>query len=1144
MTFREKLQSDVILLDGAFGTYIQSLGLTDEDFGDKPGCMENLYFTRPDIINKIHADYYEAGSDAVETNTFGANSIKLAEYGLEDKVFEINKIAALSARESADKAQKTGAPRFVVGSMGPTGRLPSSNDPALSNISYDELKSIFQEQAKGLIAGNVDAIVVETGQDMLEMKAAVNAIKAERNEAKRDVVIMAQFTLANHGRMLLGTDPLGVMAVMDNIDVDVIGINCSAGPLEMEGAIRQLAENSKAAVSCIPNAGLPYEENGGTVFPLSPGEMGVIMRRFIEEHGVKVVGGCCGTTPEHIKAIRKEIDVSGDRLSVIGDRNVGNEKRVTKNGVFFASAYKGFELGAIERPIVVGERINTQGSRKLKSMLIEEDFDGIRELAKDQVAQGADILDVCAVLTERSNEKEDSVTIIRDLAQSVEVPVMVDSTDPDVISEAVKCYPGTTFINSVNLEDGGQKAKKIFALAVEHGGFVVNLVIDEKGMAKTVEDKMSIAGKLYDMAVNGAGLKPHQLLFDTLTFSLGTGDEEYVDAAINTFEAIKLIKKEHKGVLTVLGVSNISYGLPTAGRKVLNSAFLHHAVESGLDIAIVNPAHNIKYQDIPEEELKLADDLLFNSAENAFDSFVTYFSRKDVAVSVVSQKDDVSLPIDEKIKGCVLNRNKTKIIGYLDEALKKYTAEDIINNILLDAMRRVGEQFDSGAVVLPHVLQSAEVMKKSIDHLEQYLKKDDVRSKPKILLATVSGDVHDIGKNLVRMILENNGFTVIDLGKQVPVETIVSEAIKNKVDAVGLSALLVSTSRHMRTAIRELDKSGFDHPVLVGGAPINDRFALEIALLDEGKMYKGGVFYARDAFSGLKIMQALTDPLEKEKLYSKYNSGISKGRPEVKNNKSEKVDAVKQDNQGRSKNIPTPPFVGLRDVTNIPFDEVFKYCDEKRLFDTWGSKLKEGSDNASLPEEYGQVLKELKDESIRQGWLDLKAVYGYFNCSTEGTVMNILDENGGARESIDFAVEPSKKGTPLSAYFLPGRSGNDIVAFQAVTVGSRISEVVEELDSNGDYTRSFYLHGFSVHLAEAVASYIHDRIRKELDLKEGQGKRYSPGFFIWKDITDQKKIFKLLDIENRIGVKLTSECQMVPEQSTTAIIVYDETAVY
>ncbi|MFH1799204.1 MAG: homocysteine S-methyltransferase family protein [Candidatus Omnitrophota bacterium] len=1120
-TFKDKLKTDLILLDGAFGTYAHELGLTDACFKDRPGCMEYLTRSRPDLVIRIHCDYLEAGSDAIQTNTFGANSIKLMEYGLSSEVYDINLEAARLARKAADSFSNEKFPRYVVGSMGPTGGLPSSTNPDLAGVSYSELKEVYCEQALGLIDGKVDALLIETGQDLLEMKAAVTGVNKALKERHKDLAILAQCTLIDNGRMLLGTEISAVMTVLAYLGVSVIGINCGAGPLEMEKQIAFLSANSPVFISAVPNAGLPVELDGRAVYPLTPKEMADMTARLVQKYRIDVVGGCCGTNPEHIRAMRQEIK-----------RTKKGRDAINRVSTFFcASSYQGFDLEKKKRPIIIGERINSQGSRGMKKLLEARDYDAIVEIGKNEERLGADILDVCTVLTERPSEKEDTVILTRKLAESVETPLMIDSTDINVIKEALENYPGTAFINSANLEDGGKKARRVFSLAKEHGAFVVNLVIDENGMAKTVQHKLETAEKLYKMAVDECGLEPRRVIFDMLTFTLATGEKEYAGAAVNTFEAIKALKKQCPGALSVLGVSNVSFGLSKSARGVLNMVFLYHAIRAGLDMAIVNPAEIVEYKDIPKIQRDLSEDVIFNKKPDALGRLVEYFAHVETRHCLVSTKNPAA---KDKIKQCVFDRDKTRVIPCIDEALKEKKPEDIINNILMPAMREVGEKLDKGEMVLPYVLQSAEVMRQAVEYLGKFLSKE-ISGKGKMILATVAGDVHDIGKNLVKMVLSNNAFKVIDLGKKVRIEEIVSQARDNKVNAIGLSALLVSTARNMKTCVQALHDAGLRVPVIIGGAPINERFANEVAVLKDGSFYQGGVFYAKDAFSGLRIMQALTDPAAAKKILEEYRGKVSTPLVEtrhclVSTGKNRKA------TQKKPRGLIKPPLYGVKLIPDIDNEKVFLFLDEDVLFAAWGTKLKDNKEKARIiNQEYRPLLKELKKEALADGWLDFKAVYGYFKCRARNENLEIFNKNGVLLENIHFSR--SSDGLSLADYFLESEKEYDTAVFQAVTIGGDLADAVENLNSEEQFTRAFFLHGLGSHLAEALAKYTQGKISEELKLKKGTLRRWSPGFPSWKTLEDQEKIFRLLDVENKINVHLTENWQMVPEASTTAMIV-------
>ncbi|MBU1128393.1 MAG: homocysteine S-methyltransferase family protein [Candidatus Omnitrophica bacterium] len=1137
MTLRKKLQRETVLLDGAFGTYVQSFGIKESDFKGKTGCMEYLSITRPDIIHRVHEDYFDAGSDAVETNTFGANAVKLSEYGLSKDVFKINKASTSIARDSADRFSSSGHSRYVVGAMGPTGKLPSSTDPILGDITYTELKRIFRDQASGIIAGGADAILVETGSDLLEMKAALTGAKEAAADFGKAPVIMAQCTLVDNGRMLLGTEISAVMTIFYSLGADVIGLNCGAGPLAMEEEVRYLAGNCPAFISCVPNAGLPIATRGKTSYPMGPDEMAAIMARFVNEYGVNVIGGCCGTTPGHIRAMRGEIDKSSERRGKTSDRM--DLIRRGKDRVFCASSYKGFDLAALPRPVEVAERLNAQGSRKMKELLISEDYDGIIELGKEEEAMGASLLDVCGAITERDTEARDETMLVKRLAESVSIPLMIDSVDVNVIREALCNYPGTAFINSVNLENGPARAGKVFALAKEHGSFVVCLAIDPLGMAIDVKHKMKIARELYSLATCEYALAPRQLLFDMLTFSLGTGDEKYASSAAFTLNAIEQVKGEMPGVLTILGVSNISFGLQKEGRRILNASFLHHAVRSGLDMAIVNPRQGSRYIDIPDEEQMLADDLIYNRGNGALTAFVEYFSGKSVkkkkAVTVPGTK---KTSIEDRLKECVIDRDKAEIIPLIDEALTLYKAEAIANGILLEAMKEVGDKLESGEFVLPYVLQAAEVTRKAMEYLGETLSKEGSRAKGKVLLATVLGDVHDIGKNLVKMILQNNGYLVIDLGKQVPAEKIALLARKNKVDAIGLSALLVGTARYMASCVQAVHDAGLDCPVLIGGAPTNANFAEEISILNDKRIYKGGVFYTSDAFSALKILQSL-------KSGGKTAEHRPRGKEKRRSTKGACVKVTKKFSAGKAKTrgkVPEPPFYGVKTVLDIPAEDIFDLIDKKTLFNAgWGTGLKDKKKKRELIEtQYKPLLESLKTESVQEKWLEFKAVYGYFKCRINGRDMSVLGANENVVEVIRFRDAAATNS--LAGYFRQETEGYDVVAFLAATVGGKVGDKIDQLSDEQEYSKTFFVHGLSVYLAEALTEYMHNRIRGELRIKKGQGKRYSPGYPAWKNLEDQKKVFKILDVEKAIGVKLTESFQMVPEQSTTAMIVHSELA--
>src|SRR5688500_13797613 len=876
--YLRELEKRVLIYDGAMGTSIQRFNLTPEDFGGKSleGCNDNLVLTRPDVIQAIHESFLAVGVDVVETCTFQSTPRRLAEWGLGDKVRDINIAAARIARAAADKYATPDKPKFVAASMGPTGMLPSSSDPALGNITFDELSRNFHDQAQYLIEGGVDLLLIETSQDILEVKAAVAGIEQLFRELGRRVPIQAQVTLDISGRMLLGTDIASAMTTLESLGVDVIGLNCSTGPEHMREPIRYLSENATLPLSVIPNAGLPLTTGvGEAVYPLEPGPMAEALAEFVKDYGVRIVGGCCGTTPAHLEAVVKAVHEVEKKRATVGPRaEIGKlegqrrqeAQRRNRKVPRVSSAMRAITLHQDPPPLLVGERVNSQGSRKVKRLLLADDYEGILEVARDQVDSGAHVLDVCVALTERADEAEQMSKVVKLLSMSVETPLVIDSTEANVIEAALEHIPGRGIVNSINMENGRKRIDSVVPLVKKHGAAVIALTIDEIGMAKTRERKLEVAKKIYDIVVGEYGLAPEDLIYDALTFTLATGDAEWIDSGKETVEGIRLIKRELPGVSTILGVSNVSFGLTPEARGVLNSVFLHHCVQAGLDAAIVNPAHIRPYAEISAHERELADDLVFNKRSDALQRFIEYFANLGgTGANAQAETEDptASMTAEQKIHWMILQRKKEGIEEQLDAAEVRTHPVRVLNEVLLPAMKEVGDKFGAGELILPFVLQSAEVMKKAVKHLEQFLEKAEGYTKGKVVLATVYGDVHDIGKSLVNTILSNNGYTVFDLGKQVPVNTILDKAVEVGADAIGLSALLVSTSKQMPLCVQELDKRGIQIPVLIGGAAINRRFGRRALFVDEERAYDAGVFYCKDAFEGLETMDILQDPRQR-----------------------------------------------------------------------------------------------------------------------------------------------------------------------------------------------------------------------------------------------------------------------------------------
>jgi len=1137
VTFREALERRILIFDGAMGTQIQGHQLSAAEFGGKEGANDLLTLTRPDLIESIHGRYLAAGCDVVETNTFGSSRLKLDEYGLGHRTYEVNFRAAIHARRAVERHTSPERPRFVAGSMGPTGLLPSSTDPLLSNIGAGALERIFFEQARGLIDGGVDAIIIETQQDLLELRAAILAADAYRREALRDVFIIGQPTLIDaNGRMLLGTDIGAALATLERLPVDAVGLNCSTGPAEMREAVRYLGEKCSHYISCLPNAGMPENEEGRAVYKLSPDAFAGALVEFVLEFGVDMVGGCCGTTPAHIERLSQRIGALGERKARLRP-NPAPE---------LASAMKAVSLDLKPRPLIVGERVNAQGSRKVKDLLLADDYPGIVRIAREQVEGGAHVLDVCVALNERDDEAAQMRTLVRLLAQSVDAPLMIDSTEADVVEGALKVHPGRCIVNSVNLEKSGERVKKVLPLVRRYGAAVVAMTIDEKGMAQTAERKAEIAHRTVAVAKE-YGVPRESLVFDPLTFTLATGGEEYRRSAVETMEGIRRIKAENPGVFTCLGVSNVSFGLSKPAREVVNSVFLYHAVQAGLDLAIVNPKDIRGYQEISEGERALAEDLVFDRRPDALTRLIGHFAGRTATVVPVAELF-AGKQAEERIHLQILHRRPEGIEALIDEALTRHRPVEVLNEVLLPAMKDVGDRFGAGELILPFVLQSAEVMKRAVAHLEQFLDRVQGVAKGKIVLATVYGDVHDIGKNLVKTILSNNGYEVFDLGKQVPVATILEKALEVNADAIGLSALLVSTSKQMPYCVEELARRNLTFPVIIGGAAINRKFGYRALFLQDRTPYPGGVFYARDAFEGLDITEKLVDP---EKAQELRNAVLAKAiaqrdAPE----RAAPVAAPGARSQVKPvERAPAPPFWGPRVVPagEVKLQEVWPHLDLIELFKLqWGVRSKDKAEYERLVrEEFGPRLEALKAEILAHGWLTPKVVYGYFPCHAEGDHLVVLDpvHRREPLARIAFPRQPDGHYLCLADYFRPDH-GSDVVAFQVVTVGAEATRLAEAWQEKGEYSRALYMHGLAVETAEALAEYWHRTVRQQLGLPPGQGKRYSPGYPSWPELVDQRQIWKLLDPARTIGVSLTSADQMVPEQSTSAIVIHHPDAIY
>jgi 5-methyltetrahydrofolate--homocysteine methyltransferase len=1145
--YLSRLQERVLVFDGAMGTQLMALELSAEDFGGAAylGCNEGLVLTRPQIVRAIHESYLAAGADVVETDTFTASRLKLDEYSLGEHTHEINLRAAILAREACDAFTTPAQPRFVAGSMGPTGMLVSSSDPSLSKVTYEQLRDIYAEQARALVEGGVDLLILETMQDLLELKAAIAGIRREFARGMRRVPIQAQPTLITEGRMLLGTDIRAVCAVLDALEVEIVGLNCSTGPAQMRDSIRYLCERSRAFVSVIPNAGLPLMgPNGETIYPEGPDELARELAAFVRDFGVDVVGGCCGTTPDHVAALRRAIDTVSRK-----PRN-----SAAYDGEEVASAITAVALVQEPAPLIVGERINAQGSRRIKRLLLEERYDDIVLVAREQVEGGAHVLDLCCALTERADEDQQMRELVRRLAQSIEAPLAIDSTEPRVLETALQNYPGRAILNSVHLEAGRAKMDTLLPLAREHGAAVVALTIDESGMAKTAARKLEIARRIYDIAVGEYGLPPGALIFDALTFTLATGEAEFAASAVETIEGIRSIKRDLPGVLTSLGISNVSFGLKPSTRAALNSVFLHHCVEAGLDCALVHPKEIVPYFELDGTIRELCDDLVFNRRADALTRLIEHFEQ---SVPPSEERGDASngaddTPIEQRIHQAILHRRKDGIEAKIDEALQRYTPVDALNEILLPAMKDVGDRFGRGELILPFVLQSAEVMKKAVAHLEQFLERREGATKGTVVLATVFGDVHDIGKNLVHTILANNGYTVHDLGKQVPVNVILEKAIEVRADAIGLSALLVSTSKQMPVCLQEQDARGLRFPVIVGGAAINRDFGRRIALLDEGKrFFEPGLFYARDAFEGLDLMDALTSDADRRReLVERTKLEAFEHRHRREEVPARTSVSLRSTVKERRADVPVPPFWGVRVLDRIELPQVWPCFDLRSLYRlSWGAaNTKGGAFERLVADEFEPRLRRYQNEALAGNLLEPRIVYGYFPAAAQGDDVVFYDPADPRAEIARMTFPRQLGGEHLSlADYLrdpKDAAASDVVALQIVTIGHSATRRTEALQAAGEYGESYFLHGFSVQAAEALAEYSHRRIRRELGLQAEQGKRYSWGYGACPNLEQHEIVFRLLDAEAKIGITLTAGFQIVPEQSTAAIVMHHPQAAY
>ena len=1156
--YLDAIDDHIVIFDGAMGTSIQAYDLTAADYGGEPyqDCLDYLVISRPDVIREIHESFLRVGCEVVETNTFRGNRLTLAEHGLGERALEINRAAAQIARAACDKFEgDTGIRRFVAGSLGPSGKLPSGDDPDLSDISFDELADLFYEQARGLVEGGADLLLLETSQDILEAKAAVHGISRYFADSSQRIPLQVQVTLDVSGRMLFGTDIAAALTTLEALPIDVLGMNCSTGPEYMRQPIQYLVERSPFPISVLPNAGLPINVDGEAVYPMRPAPFSELVSEFTR-WGVNVVGGCCGTTPEHLAQLYHK--VHGKTYQQTLAENAKRQAPKKRQFIHEPQASSGMTATRMAQnpgPTLIGERVNSQGSRKVKRLLLADDYDSIVEIAIGQVEGGAHMLDVAVALTERDDEKEQMQKLVKKLSLAVEAPLIIDTTEADVAEAALALYPGRGIINGNNLENGRGRMDAILPIARKHGAAVLSMTIDEEGMAHTREKKLSIARRMTDIALGEYGLSPEDLIFDALTFPLTTGQADLRGDARETIEGIRLIKERIPGVMTALGISNVSFGIGKAARGVLNSVFLFHAVKAGLDMAIVNPAHITPYAEIPSDQRQVAEDLIFNRDADALPRFIQYFEDNDVQLAGrQAQAPTADMTGEEALHWHILHRKKEGVEALIEDCLRRQDAVSVLNRVLLPAMKEVGDKFGAGELILPFVLQSAEVMKKSVAYLEGFMDKVEGISKGTVVLATVYGDVHDIGKNLVKTILTNNGYSVHDLGKQVPANTIIDKAVEYRADAIGLSALLVSTSKQMPLIVNELGRRGLHIPVLVGGAAINRRFGRRILFLDDTQEpYDAGVFYCKDAFEGLAVVDQLLDESRRARFIDEaFREAYAEMKRKPRRQRASRGSGRKTVRDAPA--IPVPPFWGGRVIRQMPLEIVLQYLHKPELFRlSWGAKNMQGADWEKLSTEFEERLVWMAKDAAKKRTLQPQAVYAYLPVNSAGDELIVWDADAYAQfgkkiESARFAFPRQPHGDFLciSDYFAGSDRGEvDVMVLQTVTVGAAATAEFERLQAANEYSQAYFFHGLAVQAAEATANYLTGLVRGQLGIAAGQGKRYSWGYPACPDLEDHRLVMQLLpQLAAELGMSLTESWQWVPEQSTAALFTHHPDARY
>ena len=1152
---RRALATRTVIADGAMGTMLQAADPSLEDFQNHEGCNEILNVTRPDLVRSVHDAYLAVGVDAIETNTFGANWANLAEYGIEDRIYELAFAGGKIAREAADAFTTPDQPRFVLGSLGPGTKLPS-----LGHTTYAHLKDAYYLASKGLVDAGADALLIETTQDLLQAKSAVNGARQAITESQRDVVLIAQVTVETTGTMLLGSEIGAALNALEPLDIDLIGLNCATGPAEMSEHLRYLSKNAQCEISVMPNAGLPILGAKGAEYPLGPDELAKALATFVTDYGIALIGGCCGTTPEHLAAV----------VNLLGGHVLKQRKTELDPGA--SSLYQYVPFRQDKTYMAIGERTNANGSRAFRDALVAEDWSTCVEIARDQIRDGAHMLDLSVDYVGRDGVR-DMTEIASRFATASTLPIVLDSTEPAVLKAGLEALGGRCVINSVNYEDGDgptSRFARIMPLVQEHGASVVALTIDEEGQARTAEWKLRVARRLIKDLTSNWGIAVGDILIDTLTFPIATGQEETRRDGLETINAIRTLKTEFPDVQTTLGVSNVSFGLNAASRVVLNSVFLHECVAAGLDSAIVHPSKIMPMARIEERHKEVALDLIYDRrvydgdtcTYDPLQEFLQLFEGVELAASRnVRASELAALPLRERLERRIIDGEKVGLNDDLDSAMAESISPlAIINDHLLEGMKVVGELFGKGEMQLPFVLQSAEVMKSAVAYLEPHMEKTDGGGRGRMLLATVKGDVHDIGKNLVDIILTNNGYQVVNIGIKQTINQIIDAALEHEVDAVGMSGLLVKSTVIMKENLEEITSRGLADkwPVVLGGAALTRAYVEQ----DLAAIFPGEVRYARDAFEGLRLMDAIMavkrgdEGAELPALRERKVKAVSRSREE-----NSVIDTVRSD-VAIDIAIPKAPFFGSRIVKGIPLADYVGMLDERALFmGQWGLKGARGEYESMAENEGRPRLRKLLNDVQSNSWLEAAVVYGYFPCVSEGNDLIILHHEGPLegqeRVRFSFPRQSRDRRLCLSDFFAAKDSGKvDIVAFHVVTMGNTISKAANELFAADAYRDYLELHGLSVQLTEALAEYWHARIREELSVRDEdsadlqgildqgyRGSRYSFGYPACPDIEQQTQLCELLE-PGRIGVELSEEFQLHPEQSTSAIIVHHPEAKY